>query len=238
MKTEKFSLASPTDVWKKNGIIRVLKYDEGDAGGALPLIRVTSMSGSDIDVEMKPGRLINLREPINGLVISNLSGAPLTGKFTFGDGGVEDNTFSGSFDLTTATINALINAKYNTRPEAPGASFVNAAAVTVNAPITVFAPGLNTNGAIVYAAEIAWADAANSPTQVFLSKSGIAPASVDDGAILLASALVVSVSGNYVGAGRLPQSQFVSAGEGLYFISNNTMGLSTLNRRSCRYRLL
>lgn len=232
MKTENFSLTGASGVWSRNGIIRVLRYDEGDAGGPTPLIRVTSASGSDVDVEMKPGRLITLKEPINGLVIRNLSGASITGKFTWGDGNVEDNTFSGTFDLTLATINALINAKYNTRPEASNGNFQDASTLVANTPLTVFAPGVNTNGAILLSAHCF--DAAINLPQVFIAKA-TPPASTTDGEVVFASTALGATATAYMG-GVLPSPQFIAAGKGLYFIG--AQGGSVGSTRSARYRLL
>ncbi|TAH10514.1 MAG: hypothetical protein EAZ11_12275 [Curvibacter sp.] len=153
MKTENFSLIGAGGVFMRQGIIRVLRYDEGNAGGPIPLIRVTSMSGSDVDVEMMPGRLVNLKEPINGMVIRNLSGATLTGKFTWGDGTVEDNTFSGVFGLDAGTLAALESVSLNV--EQPSGFYQSSTAMAASGTETVFAAVSNINGAIVWSGEFA-----------------------------------------------------------------------------------
>jgi hypothetical protein len=146
------------------------------------------------------------------------------------------SSVTGTVALDAATLASL--EQINVRPEGPSGSWSSLAAVTINNPLTVFAPGLNTNGALLLSADMSWSDSANSPTQTFLSKSGAAPTAVNDGSVLLASNIAISASGNYSGGGRLPAAQFINAGEGLYFISGNSMGTSATNFRACRYKLL
>lgn len=236
MKTENFSLIGAGAVFMRQGIIRVLRYDEGDAGGPVPLIRVTSMSGSDVDVEMKPGRIINLKEPINGLVIRNLSGANLTGKFTWGDGSVEDNAFSGIFDLTAATINALINAKYNTRPEAATGYHNSTGAVAVNTAVQVFSEASNTGGVLLLSCDVS-DSGANYLRMALLAKAGAAPATMQDGEPVLVAGPIYSANSNPTTLrASLQESQLIPAGLGLFFISDT--GVSAGCTKAVRWRNL
>ena len=211
MKTEQFSIAGAGSVWIREGLVSVLRYDSGDAGGPTPTIRVTSLSGSDIDLEMVPGRIVKLPRPMGGIVIRSLAGAGITGKFTWGDGSVEDNTFSGSFDLTMATINALINAKYNTRPEAytPGMVPVALAAGAVQ----ILAPGANTNGFLVQELQVV-GYATSGGLGFLLAKNG-APTAANDGDGLGGCYYTAMPSSNCL-FGRV-QNVVVPPGKGIYF---------------------
>lgn len=99
MKTENFSLASATATAFFRTLTRVIRYDEG-SGSSSPKIRVRSLGSSELDVEMQPGRQVKLPATIDGIVIENLSGAPITGKITIGAGDVSDNSLVGTVALS------------------------------------------------------------------------------------------------------------------------------------------
>lgn len=99
MKTERFSLASATDVAVFDTLVKVIRFDEGNAGGLPVIIKVKSLSGGAYEVEMKPGRQITLPEVTRGVVISNMSGGALSGKITLGSGDVSDNSVVGSVEV-------------------------------------------------------------------------------------------------------------------------------------------
>lgn len=99
MKTERFSLASASDVAVFDTLVKVIRFDEGSAGGLPVIIKVKSLSGGAYEVELKPGRQITLPEVTRGVVISNLSGAAVTGKITIGAGMVTDNAIVGEVSV-------------------------------------------------------------------------------------------------------------------------------------------
>lgn len=99
MKTERFSLASAADVAVFDTLVKVIRFDEGNAGGLPVIIKVKSLSGGAYEVELKPGRMITLPEVTRGVVISNLSGGALAGKITIGAGMVDDNAVVGEVSI-------------------------------------------------------------------------------------------------------------------------------------------
>jgi hypothetical protein len=176
-------------------------------------------------------------------VIQITSATAQTIRFAYGSGETGTRratgsvTISGPVALDAATLLAL--EQTNNRPEAPTASYATSGAVAANTPLTIFAPGANVNGAIILNAHIAWQDAGVTHSAVFLSKSGAPPTTVTGGSIILAAN-----SGQYYSASLtfgqawLPITQFIPAGEGLYFIDGQAQPSLIQNMRSCRYRLL
>lgn len=218
MFTENFSLTGLTATFIRQGVVRTIRFDEGTAtGGVTPLIRVTSLQGSKVDFEMKPGRIINLSEPLNGIVIRNAStGANITGKISYGDGQVTDNTTTGTVDLTVNTINALNAAVETVRPEASTGQYQstaqNPAGVTV-----VCAPGGNPNGLILFAAAVQGYNSASATMTTLLAKAGAAPTTMTDGDVLLAHANLTAGNNQ---AEHLKEALFVEAGKGLYVFNS------------------
>lgn len=97
MFTENFVCdASNGQTWMRNGLVRCIRYDEGNAGGVVPKIRVRSTSGMAFDCELIPGRMMKLPEAAAGVMVTNLTSAlTLTGKITIGAGDISDNSVVG-----------------------------------------------------------------------------------------------------------------------------------------------
>lgn len=237
MFTENFSLTGLTGTFTRQGVIRTIRYDEGTAtGGVAPTLRITSLQGSKVDFEMKPGRIINLTEPLNGIVIKNAStGANITGKISYGDGQVTDNTTTGSVDLNSNTITALVSAMYTVRPEIATASWADASATTVNTPFTLVAPGTNTNGILLLSAGMT-DSVANACVQTFIAKIS-APVSIIDGRVL-AMSKAMSVPANALIQGELQAPVLIPAGQGLYFMPGATNAASAYTARFASWKLL
>lgn len=241
MFTENFSLTGLTGTFQRMGVFRTIRYDEGTAtGGVAPTIRVTSLQGNKIDFEMKPGRIVNLTEPINGLIIKNAStGANITGKISYGDGQVTDTAITGAVDLNTNTIQALTTAAYKERPEAPTATYKSTANITANTAEQLVAPGANVAGIIVQEAKICLFGGAAIALGAFITKTS-APATVTDGDPVLYAGLINTTSGgNTVSRGDLDGDTFIPAGQGLYFICDTAIAVAAGGQaRMCRYRVL
>jgi hypothetical protein len=104
-------------------------------------------------------------------------------------------------------------------------------------PLTIFTPAANTNGAIIWSAQLT--DEPGAATQIletFIAKTS-APTTVGDGEIILQSQHAAMVSGGRCFAASLAQPQRIAAGKGLYFISS-VASLAGAGLRSCRYTLL
>lgn len=140
-------------------------------------------------------------------------------------------SITGTVALDGATLAAL--EQINARPETGLLNWNSSATMAANTPLTVFAPGANTNGAIIYMAQAGDRMAGNS-VQVFIGKTS-APTTVTDGDII-AQTTPVAGGGDLIIGGNMAIPQHIAAGVGLYFISGlaGTAGFV----RSCRYRLL
>lgn len=236
MFTEPFSITGASGTWARNGLIRVIRYDEGAAtGGAKATIRVRSAGGSKFDFELNPGRTITLQEPANGILINNISGgADIVGKLTYGDGSVTDDSVLGSVDINAATINALLAGKYNVRPEAATANFKSVTALAATTPDTLVTPGANVSGILVLSAST-MNQVASGSSKVSLIAKNAAPTTNIDGEVLMMSGFVGASGSTNFDAATLPGPVFVPAGLGLYYISD---AAQSVGARVCRWKLL
>ena len=114
-------------------------------------------------------------------------------------------------------------------------SFKSISALAVNTPETVFAPGANTNGAIIHAINFTSAVAAGLPVAAFVAKAS-APATVIDGDVI-ASLNYLAMGAVNVGGGNLNTPIKIAAGKGLYAISA-TAESATYVMRNVLYTLL
>lgn len=216
----------------------MIRYDEG-AGTGIPKIRIRSLQTGEVDVEMIPGRLVRLPDPVAGIVITNLTGAAITGKITMGAGDVTDNSVVGTVDLGTGTLAALENIDLNaattntlTRPLQAGGTWSNTATLGAGA-VNIFTAGANANGAIIHSAH-AQDLSAGALMQSFLANA-TGPANVVDGEVIALSQYA-PVTGNSIQNIAMTQAQRLPAGVGLYFYSSaaGSAGFA----RACRYTLL
>lgn len=132
-----------------------------------------------------------------------------------------------SIDLNAATLNQL-------RFESYGASYRSTTSLAANTPETVFTPAANINGAIIHSAQFLHFDAAGVALPAYLSKAS-APASVIDGDAILSTDCYAPFTGQNSHFGSLKRPLRISAGKGLYFISNI---LQSAASRSVLYTLL
>lgn len=109
MKTEIFSVVAGSDVWSQDGLWNVLFY-EGASVGVNTTIRVRSIQGPGaVDVELRPGRQVRLREPVRGLLITCPAGTALTGKISVGAGDIRDSSVMGSVEVIDARVNRTLS---------------------------------------------------------------------------------------------------------------------------------
>jgi hypothetical protein len=173
--------------------------------------------------------------PFSRLELKDESGAPNTVTVLMSPAEFVNQVFSGSVVIVGAlaldapTINSL------NRPELPSGAWVNNATAVANTPLTVFAPGANVNGAVVWQASAVDA-VASVAHQVFIAKAS-APATVIDGEVIAQSLVTAVTPGVNVIVGiDLCNPRRIAPGLGLYFISG-LAGTSAM-MRSARYTLL
>ena len=119
------------------------------------------------------------------------------------------------------------------RPEAVTGNYKSTTDTVANTAELIFSAASNPNGAIVCSAHAFGSNPATT-NMAYISKA-TAPASIIDGDI-------IALGGNKSNNGvtpwyilDMPSYQYVAAGLGLYFISNQAL---TSGARSCRYKLL
>ncbi len=185
-------------------------------------------------VYVTPGFIANV--PFTQIVIENAAQASKRLRIFYGvdidfQAGINAQvSITGGLALTQASITPHI--EY-------GASYKSITAMAANTPDTVFAPGANTNGAIIWTADLHMSAVNNNTPGVLIAKAS-APASIIDGDILVLSkwnvANVFSSSSNYFGfEGKLSHPIKVAAGKGVYYICS---GAETAAARGVLYTLL
>lgn len=183
--------------------------------------------------------------PFGALILQDASGAPNVGQILVASSEFQDNRLNGTVDLSAASLAALESVDLNAatidavrRPLASTGFFSDASAITALTPVTVFTPAANVNGAIVLNAGINKYHNVGAGVDAFLAKNG-APASIVDGEEILSCGVATSSAAAVnIGVARLSIPQFVPAGLGLYFISENSYAAGLSNKRYARYRLL
>lgn len=114
------------------------------------------------------------------------------------------------------------------------ASYKSITSMGANTPDTVFAPGVNVNGAIIWRAQFISATGAGNAIATGYVANGAPPASIIDGDVIL---LPSGTPNGAVTSGLLEVPVMIPAGKGLYFIS--TVGESANSAaRSVLYTLL
>lgn len=134
------------------------------------------------------------------------------------------------------TQTTSVSGAVTVRPEAQSAGFASTASLATNTAQTVFSAASNTGGAVLLSADICNYDGVNAGYPVFITKSS-APTSITDGSVVLGGKPQF-VSGNAGVSATLPKEQYIAAGQGLYFISNNALTVNNGQYRACRYVLL
>lgn len=237
MKTENFSLATSTAVQIFHTLTRVIRYDEGSGTGT-PLIRVRSLNTGDLDVEMKPGKLIKLPAAVDGIVITNLTANPITGKITLGAGDVEDNNLSGTVTLDSASLAALESVDLNAATidmlmVKSSGSYAVSTGGTAATSYQVIDPATNINGLWVTEANIFGYNSGAAQGITLLAKSS-SPSSRQDGEVILNAGGSAGVVCN----AQLNKPAYIPAGLGLYFRYESTDSGHAGLMRSARWKLL
>lgn len=158
------------------------------------------------------------------------SAAAQTVRFAYGTGEGGTRRAAGSVNIANSPTVVLQTSDMDrlSRPELPTGSWVSGTAFVANTPQTIFAPGANVNGAIVWMAE---AGDVASGIITFLAKSS-APTGITDGEIIAVGA---DVAVNRPIA-KLLMPQRLAAGLGLYVICS-TVGAAGAPK-AARFTLL
>lgn len=172
-------------------------------------------------------------------VIQISSSTAQTVKFAYGSGKTGTRRTTGSMAITNTPTVALqaADAALIRRPELPGANWKDNSTMAVNTPLTIFSPGSNVNGAIIWTAEAFDTNAAAFPAQAFIAKAS-APVSNIDGEVVAQSLPGALISGSAASYIKKEVPTRIAAGLGLYFISNVAGLASPSALRNCRYTLL
>jgi hypothetical protein len=116
-----------------------------------------------------------------------------------------------------------------------GFSYTNAykssTLMAANTPDTIFTPGANANGAIVWSAEFVATITGSNQSISYLAKTSAPTTAIDGDVICVATSQVGAAF-----AGKLNAPVQIAAGKGLYYIS--TGGESGVTLRGCLYSLL
>lgn len=226
--------AANGQVWSRDGLFRCIRYDSGAAsGGVTPTIRIRSLVGQAYDCELVPGRQVTIPDAARGILVQNISGgAVLTGKITLGAGQVTDNSIVGEVSLNAAALAAL--EQINVRPEESTTSYFSNAVSIANTAQNIFSAGSNVNGAILLSAQVMFNGAVGNSCALIAKAT--APANCGDGEVLLISELTVNAA-SVCGSASVFTEQAISAGKGLWFISEVALGSDNRQSRTCRYIL-
>lgn len=156
-------------------------------------------------------------------------------RFAYGSGEAGTRRAAGAVTIVgTVPVSMLAADKLELlRPVLPTNAWNSSATMAAGVPLTVFAPGANVNGAIIWTAESSDVSGSNN-LQSFIAKNA-APANVYDGEIV-ALGKAGPFAANVGVTIELAQPQRIAAGLGLYFISG-FVGLAGFGRHA-RYTLL
>ena len=94
-------------------------------------------------------------------------------------------------------------------------SFISFVASVLNTPIVLIDPETNHNGIVLLDVNVAETSAAAVPFFAVISHSRI-PASVNDGAVILAANQIGSAAGNFTSSGTLDNKIYIPPNSGLY----------------------
>jgi hypothetical protein len=205
-------------------------YADADPSGGNCLIQFqdTSSDRALLPLYVNAGAIFNV--PFTQVLIEN---SAQSGKKLRVFYGVDIDFQPGSVSQIAINLSGGYSAIRN---EISSGNYNNAGAVTANTAVQVVAPASNINGLVVLSGEISTYSGAATGLQAFLAKSS-APSSITDGEMVLLSKLVYNspVAGNF---GQLSQPITLAAGLGLYFIGDQSIGVSFGNSRAVRYKVL
>ena len=200
--------------------------DTTNVGNATVHFQDTNLGNSSAPFFVTPGFIANVG--YTQILIENASQAGKRLRIFYG----VDIAFQAGVNASvTTSITGLVNIGqyFNTY----SANYKSITAMAANTPDTIFAPGANVNGAIVWEISVS-AYCGGNPASSVLAKNG-APASIIDGVVLGVGKL------GYYGAAagvcniELQQPIKIPAGLGLYYINDTAEAKST---RTVLYTLL
>lgn len=176
--------------------------------------------------------------PYRRLVIQDASGAPNSGTVLVSEANFIDQTLYGSITLGSAVAldaaTLLALEQINLRPEAETGNYKSTAAAVGGTAEQIFSAAANINGAILLSGGISTLSSVGIVYPSFLAKA-TAPISVTDGSVVFSAPCFGFMNTFYAEGGVVPNTEFIPAGLGLYFITANN---SALANRSARYKLL
>jgi hypothetical protein len=217
---------SLTKSWKGNSFYIDQNADVGNATAIFHDPAVLSTTPGRIYVQ--PG--FNAAVPFDQVTLENVA---QPGKVLRVFYGVDIDFKPGN--TNSVTIAGTINTQE--QGYAYAASYASNTAKLANTPDTVFAPGSNPNGAIVWEAMANMWGSTLHPNFAYLAKAGAAPASVIDGDPILIGVQTVLVSaGVNLASAQLNCPVKIAANKGLYYIASE--GEGTPPHRSVLYTLL
>ncbi len=152
--------------------------------------------------------------PFQRLELIDESGAPNTVTILLAPVEFVNQVFSGSVNVVGELALDAATMIGVQRPELPTHNWQSIAAAAAGAPITVFLPAANVNGAIVWAASATEVNAALIHMTLLAKAS--APAGLVDGEVI-ASSVVSAIGANMHSNIFLPRPQRIAAGLGLYY---------------------
>lgn len=120
------------------------------------------------------------------------------------------------------------------RPQMPEAHWKDTSTLVANTPLTVFAPGANVNGALIWSAQ-GYENFTSAQNLVFIAKAS-APANVADGEVIAQAIMRGVIAGTECMAVELLNPTRIAAGLGLYLIASSAGAAGRL--RNARYTLL
>jgi hypothetical protein len=209
--------------------------DTTNTGNAVIHFQDLALGNASAPMFVSPGFIANV--PFTQLLIENLAQPGKRLRIFYG----VDIDFQAGVNASiaiagTVTVNNSLAQKlavYDAGFDYVG-SYKSNTTMAANTPDTIFAPGANTNGAIVWSYQGFWYSGANNPVGALIAKS-VAPATVIDGDVIAVNESTIS-AGNFSSILKLQKPVKISAGKGLYYIS--TAGDVLYPLRACLYTLL
>lgn len=166
------------------------------------------------------------RAPFHTLRVANTAQPGKLMRFMFGT----DIDFIPSLNGQVAITGSVNATPYGMPYQASYKSQTNMGA---NTPDTIFTPGSNANGAVVWSASSYSSGAGSIPSSMIAKSS--APAGILDGDVIATTDFIGPTGASFISSYRLLNPVFVAAGKGLYHIPQQA---ETGSQRCVLYTLL
>lgn len=202
----------------------------GDGNCIVEFNDVGSDSGTDTPFYVSPGFIANV--PYTRIRVYNSAQPGKKVRLVYG---VDIPFQPGSVaNVAISSIGGFVSI----RPEDHTGFYASGGALAANTAVQIIAPSANLNGIVILSADMQGYSATSAITQALISKSGPAPTTIYDGAVILTTKTVAAVSTASIIGGTLSFPQKIPAGEGLYVISNVATGVTLADTRVVRYKTL